>query len=374
MPRDDPIIERIPRRSLKKRNITPSKNELPHIGSNVAFEENMISRFNIGIARRTRDGRNIHTTRREIQSMRESVQGKPPHKHIDLPGDRFIPSSSMSKSGKDILVNPITSILNGGDRKKEKKGINGKGEGRRTIQGNSIEEGISATMDHTKRQGPLILEGCGVSFLIDGGRIRVGNNGKGEVREREHASGFLTQWKEVYSKRKMADVGTAIQANMDVKDADYFNQLLQNHRKQMSKMLEKKLPPVLQVTIRHYLIEIVLTGDRSKGKHFLTNESMQGAISIEGNNDKNKPEAMKKLQIKSIMIYTRGSSLWYRKINYVDSTIDEIKEQSENLKQIQESDATPFSGQEFDEAASDADKLLSFFMSSEGGTGARKSV
>ncbi|GKC88617.1 hypothetical protein Tco_1149266 [Tanacetum coccineum] len=56
MPRDDPIIERIPRRSLKKRNITPSKNELPHIGSNVAFEENMISRFNIGIARRTRDG------------------------------------------------------------------------------------------------------------------------------------------------------------------------------------------------------------------------------------------------------------------------------------------------------------------------------
>ncbi|GJU99255.1 RNA-directed DNA polymerase, eukaryota [Tanacetum coccineum] len=112
MPRDDPIIERIPRRSLKKRNITPSKNELPHIGSNVAFEENMISRFNIGIARRTRDGRNIHTTRREIQSMRESVQGKPPHKHIDLSGDRFIPSSSMSKSGKNILVNPITSILN----------------------------------------------------------------------------------------------------------------------------------------------------------------------------------------------------------------------------------------------------------------------
>ncbi|GJV54295.1 hypothetical protein Tco_1450036 [Tanacetum coccineum] len=87
MPRDDPIIERIPRRSLKKRNITPSKNELPHIGSNVAFEENMISRFNIGIARRTRDGRNIHTTRREIQSMREPVQGKPSHKHIDLPGD-----------------------------------------------------------------------------------------------------------------------------------------------------------------------------------------------------------------------------------------------------------------------------------------------
>ncbi|GJW14383.1 hypothetical protein Tco_0018516 [Tanacetum coccineum] len=113
MPRDDPIIERIPRRSLKKRNITPSKNEFPHIGSNVAFKENTISRFNIGIARRTRDGRNIHTTRREIQSMRESVQGKPPHKHIDLPGDRFIPSSSMSKSGKDILVNPITSILNG---------------------------------------------------------------------------------------------------------------------------------------------------------------------------------------------------------------------------------------------------------------------
>ncbi|GJU95175.1 hypothetical protein Tco_1319931 [Tanacetum coccineum] len=112
MPRDDPIIERIPRRSLKKRNITPFKNELPHIGSNVTFEENMISRFNIGIARRIRDGRNIHTTRREIQSMRESVQGKPSHKHIDLPGDRFIPSSSMNKSRKDILVNPITSILN----------------------------------------------------------------------------------------------------------------------------------------------------------------------------------------------------------------------------------------------------------------------
>ncbi|GKG41448.1 hypothetical protein Tco_0473199, partial [Tanacetum coccineum] len=103
MPRDDPIIEKIPRRSLKKRNITPSKNELLHIGSNVAFEENMISRFNIGIAKRTRDYRNIHTTRREIQSIREPVQGKPPHKHIDLPGDRFIPSSSMSKSGKDIV-------------------------------------------------------------------------------------------------------------------------------------------------------------------------------------------------------------------------------------------------------------------------------
>ncbi|GJU11448.1 hypothetical protein Tco_1133844 [Tanacetum coccineum] len=61
MPRDDPIIERIPRRSLKKRNITPSKNELPHISSNVAFEENMICRFNTDIARRTRDGQNIHT-------------------------------------------------------------------------------------------------------------------------------------------------------------------------------------------------------------------------------------------------------------------------------------------------------------------------
>ncbi|GKD82172.1 hypothetical protein Tco_1349011, partial [Tanacetum coccineum] len=39
--RDDPIIERIPRRSLKKRNITQSKNELSHIGTNVAFEENL---------------------------------------------------------------------------------------------------------------------------------------------------------------------------------------------------------------------------------------------------------------------------------------------------------------------------------------------
>ncbi|GKD47533.1 hypothetical protein Tco_1276509 [Tanacetum coccineum] len=113
MPRDVPIIERIPRRSLKNRNITPSKNELPHISSNVAFEENMISRFNIGIARKTRDGRNINTTQREIQSPREPVQGNPPHKYIDLLGDRFIPSSSMSKSGKDILVNPITGILNG---------------------------------------------------------------------------------------------------------------------------------------------------------------------------------------------------------------------------------------------------------------------
>ncbi|GKC95441.1 hypothetical protein Tco_1160883 [Tanacetum coccineum] len=96
-----------PRRSLKKRNITPSKNELPHIGSNVAFEENMISRFNIGV----QDGQEIWpeypSTRRGESSMRESVQGKPPHKHIDLPGDRFIPSSSMSKSGKDILVFPI---------------------------------------------------------------------------------------------------------------------------------------------------------------------------------------------------------------------------------------------------------------------------
>ncbi|GJY92839.1 RNA-directed DNA polymerase, eukaryota [Tanacetum coccineum] len=76
MPRDDPIIERIPRRSLKKRNITPSKNELPHIGSNVTFEENMISRFNIGIARRTRDGRNIHTT-----AKRDSIyEGAGPRK------------------------------------------------------------------------------------------------------------------------------------------------------------------------------------------------------------------------------------------------------------------------------------------------------
>nr|GEW39822.1 nucleic acid-binding, OB-fold protein [Tanacetum cinerariifolium] len=147
----------------------------------------------------------------------------------------------------------------------------------------------------------------------------------------------------------ITELGTAIQANMDVKDADYFNQLLQNHKvyrisgfsceqtchwertlqnptslifgskskckkcnwlmrtlspsgvvaldsatyncpcpKTGSGRLEKKLPPVLHVPIRHYLIEIVLTGDRSKGKHFLANDSMQVAISIEGNNDKNR--------------------------------------------------------------------------------------
>ncbi|GKB23744.1 hypothetical protein Tco_0863145 [Tanacetum coccineum] len=75
-----------PKKKLQKRNITPSKNELPHIDSNVAFEENMISRFNIGIARKTRDGRISIPREEEIQSMRESVQGKPPHKHIDLGG------------------------------------------------------------------------------------------------------------------------------------------------------------------------------------------------------------------------------------------------------------------------------------------------
>ncbi|GJS31966.1 hypothetical protein Tco_0492586 [Tanacetum coccineum] len=107
MPRDDPIIERIPRRSLKKRNITPSKNELPHIGSNVAFEENMISRFNIGIARRTRDGEYPYHAKR-IQSMRESGLRKAPHKHIDLPGIAFIPSSSMSK-WEDIFGQSITN-------------------------------------------------------------------------------------------------------------------------------------------------------------------------------------------------------------------------------------------------------------------------
>ncbi|GKF04933.1 hypothetical protein Tco_0035601 [Tanacetum coccineum] len=100
MPRDDPIIERIPRRSLKKRNITPSKNELPHIGSNVAFEENMISRFNIGIARRIG----------EIQSMRESVQGKPPHKHIDLSGDRFIQGKPQHQLGWFHSRDNLTSI------------------------------------------------------------------------------------------------------------------------------------------------------------------------------------------------------------------------------------------------------------------------
>ncbi|GKE38906.1 hypothetical protein Tco_1462311 [Tanacetum coccineum] len=114
MPRDDPIIERILRRSLKKRNITPSKNELPHIGSNVAFEENMISRFNIGIARRTRDDRNIHTTRREIQSMRELVQKKPPHKHINLLRDRFIPSSNV-KVKWDGLTRPNAHIYLSGE-------------------------------------------------------------------------------------------------------------------------------------------------------------------------------------------------------------------------------------------------------------------
>ncbi|GKC32355.1 hypothetical protein Tco_1039649, partial [Tanacetum coccineum] len=91
---------------------------------------------------------------------------------------------------------------------------------------------------------------------------------------------------------------------MDVKDAELLQPAAAkpqeaNVKNAMLHGLEKKLPPVLQVTIRHYLIEIVSTGDRSKGKHFLTNESMQGAISIVGNNDKNKPEAMKKLQIKS---------------------------------------------------------------------------
>ncbi|GJX72301.1 hypothetical protein Tco_0309472 [Tanacetum coccineum] len=162
----------------------------------------------------------------------------------------------------------------------------------------------------------------------------------------------------------MAAQGTAIQANMDVKDADYFNQLMQNHRayqisgfsceqtshwertlqnhtplifgrfidlqeisNALLRGLEKKLPPVLQVTIRHYLIEIVLTGDRSKGKHFLTNESMQGAISIDETMIRKQPEAMR-----------NGNK---KKINYVDSTIDEMNEQSENLKQIQEPDTTP---------------------------------
>ncbi|GJT35202.1 hypothetical protein Tco_0925621 [Tanacetum coccineum] len=57
-------------------------------------------------------GISIHAMRDSIYE--EAVLGKgTPHKHIDLSRDRFIPSSSMSKSGKDILVNPITSILNG---------------------------------------------------------------------------------------------------------------------------------------------------------------------------------------------------------------------------------------------------------------------
>ncbi|GJS40029.1 hypothetical protein Tco_0565072 [Tanacetum coccineum] len=48
MPRDDPIIERIPRRSLKKRNITPSKTSFHIIGSSVDSKKHDC-RFNIGI-------------------------------------------------------------------------------------------------------------------------------------------------------------------------------------------------------------------------------------------------------------------------------------------------------------------------------------
>ncbi|GKD18084.1 hypothetical protein Tco_1207242, partial [Tanacetum coccineum] len=76
MLRDDPVIERIPRRSLKKRNITPSKNELPH------WHCKKDKRWPEYPYHAKRD------------SIYEGV------------------GSSMSKSGKDILVNPITSILN----------------------------------------------------------------------------------------------------------------------------------------------------------------------------------------------------------------------------------------------------------------------
>ena len=44
-----------------------------------------------------------------------------------------------------------------------------------------------------------------------------------------------------------------------------------------------------------------------------------------------------------------GRLLWYRKINDVEKTMDEINEQNESLKQIQDAIAAPFSGQEFDE-------------------------
>ena len=42
-----------------------------------------------------------------------------------------------------------------------------------------------------------------------------------------------------------------------------------------------------------------------------------------------------------------GCLLWYRKINDDDKTRDEINEQSENFKQIQDATSTPISGHDF---------------------------
>ncbi|GJZ42518.1 glutathione S-transferase T3-like protein [Tanacetum coccineum] len=99
MPRDDPIIERIPRRSLKKRNITPSKNELPHIGSNVAFEENMISR-STWHAEGQEMGRISYHAEVRFTYLKESVQGSS-NKHIALRGMIF-PQVVDEQDGKDI--------------------------------------------------------------------------------------------------------------------------------------------------------------------------------------------------------------------------------------------------------------------------------
>ncbi|GKB88077.1 hypothetical protein Tco_0960349 [Tanacetum coccineum] len=102
-----------PKKKLEKEDITPTKNELFHIlvARRIPPDENIDSRFNIGIGKKTKKANTIHNEEDSIYEWSRS-RGKPPDKHIDLRGIKIYPSRrAWSKSGNDNLVNPITSIL-----------------------------------------------------------------------------------------------------------------------------------------------------------------------------------------------------------------------------------------------------------------------
>ncbi|GJX74685.1 retrotransposon protein, putative, ty1-copia subclass [Tanacetum coccineum] len=158
--------------------------------------------------------------------------------------------------------------------------------------------------------------------------------------------------------------GTAIQANMDVKDADYFNQLLQNHRAYRISGFSCEQTGDIKCRFSGTLIQFrCLQQASSKSKcqkcnGLLRTLNPSGVVALDSTTY-NCP-------------CPKTGSRRYTPIFFRDWPL--FNQQSKNLKQIEEPIAAPFSGQEFDEAASDADKLLSFFTSFEGGTSARKSV
>lgn len=54
-------------------------------------------------------------------------------------------------------------------------------------------------------------------------------------------------------------------------------------------------------------------------------------------------------QFLELYVYGSNAILWYRNINDVDKTMEEINEQTENMKLIQEALSTPLGAVDFDE-------------------------